>query len=72
MLSGIMSSAVEDQIITANPLSRLGKKLRLTARTTGQRVKALDAEQLARFLAASRDRTPEHFPAFATMAWAGL
>lgn len=71
-LMAIMSSAVEDQIITANPLARLGKKLRLTARRKGQKVKALDAEQTGRFLAAARAVEPRHYPMFATMAWAGL
>lgn len=72
VLMAVMSSAVEDQIITANPLSRLGKKLRLTVKRKGQLVKALDAGQLRRFLTAARDRAPEHYPAFAVMGWAGL
>jgi integrase len=68
----VMSSAVEDQIITANPLSRLGKKLRLTVKKKGQRVKALDADQLGRFLASARDHEPEHYPILAVMSWGGL
>jgi integrase len=60
------------QLIRANPLQKLGKKLGLGLRGKKDRgeIKALDPVQLARFLAAVLMTAPELFPIFAVMAWA--
>lgn len=71
-LNAVMAEAVEDQLITASPLQRLGKALGLRIEDDGSETKAMDRDQLARFLEVARDRAPDLFPAFATMAWAGL
>jgi integrase len=71
-MNAILGSAVEDGIIAANPLQKLGKRLNLGTRRDLTRPKALDAAQLSAFMAAAREQTPDLYPAFGLMAWAGL
>jgi integrase len=72
-LSGILSEAVEDRLIVANPVRGLWKKLNKGAKTnTAAKVKALDSEQARRFLAAAQGHAPEHHAYFCTLIWAGL
>ena len=77
VLSGILSSAVEDGIIKANPVRGLWKSVGKagkaeTSTTRTEEILAFDAEEAARFLRVAQAETPEHFPAFATMMLAGL
>jgi len=71
-MNAIMGTAVEDGVILASPLQKLGKKLNLGTRRDKTKPKALDADQLSAFMATARSETPDLFPAFATMAYAGL
>jgi integrase len=76
ILSGTLSSAVEDGIIKTNPVRGLWKSTGKAGKAEGARrteeILAFDAEEAGRFLAVARTETPEHFPAFATMMLAGL
>lgn len=73
-LSGILSAAVEDGIIKANPVRGLWKTLGKRKAGTAEEVLVLafDVEEAGRFLRASQKVTPEHHPQFATMMFAGL
>jgi integrase len=73
-VSALMREAVEDQLIVSNPLRGMGKAMNLGKRRRGQRgeIKALTQPQVVRFLTAAREKAPDLFPAFATMALAGL
>lgn len=77
VLSGLLSSAVEDGIIKANPIRGLWKALGKAGKAQGSKksaveVPAFDADQAGRFLAAAEQHAPEHYPALATMMLAGL
>lgn len=67
-LSAIFSAALEDDLVTANPCTSLGKALKLKKKTTGAR-KALDPAQLSAFLGAAEGVYRVYF---ATLALAGL
>lgn len=71
-LSGVMAQAVEDGLIVANPLQKMGRRLNLGTKRDASKCKALDGAQLRTFLDDARTREPEVFPAFAVMAFAGL
>jgi integrase len=71
-MNAIMGSAVEDGVIAANPLQRLGKKLNLGTRRDRLKPKALDAEQLAAFMTAAHSETPDLYPTFMLLGLAGL
>ena len=71
-LNAVLGEAVEDQLIAANPLRALGKKLGLRVHEKTGSVKAFDREQLAHFLREAEVTTPEEYPIFAVMAQAGL
>jgi integrase len=73
-LSGVMSSAVEDQLLAANPLRGLWGATFKRKRRAAERedIKALTAEQAGALLAVIRRDVPEHFPAIVLMLWAGL
>jgi hypothetical protein len=73
----MLSAAVEDGLILANPAFGVGRKMQL-----GRAVRVSDAEdgevkpftsyeELARFLETARVKDPTYYPAFVTMALAG-
>jgi integrase len=71
-MNAILSAAVEDGILLASPLQMLGKKLNLGTKKDRSKPKALDAPELARFMAVARETTPDVYPAFAAMSGGGL
>jgi len=73
-LRGMLNAAVDDGVILANPAARLGRQLRLTRSTTTRQenIKALDRNQVARFLAGVLKGDPGFYPTFLAMARAGL
>lgn len=71
-MNAVLASAVEDGILLANPLQKLGKRLSVGTKRDTAKPKAFDGGQLARFMAAAREKTPDLYPAFAVMASAGL
>jgi integrase len=60
VLSLVLESVVEDQLIVVNPVARLGKKLKLGTRHRGrsERIKSLTRAERDRFLAAAREHDP--------------
>ncbi len=73
-LRAMLSAAVEDGVIIFNPAAGLGKRLRLTtsARDRDQDIKAMDADQLGRFLEAAQQHEPRRYPLFYLLAHTGL
>jgi integrase len=72
-LSAVLSEAVEDRLIVANPIHGLWKRLsKGKAEKAGIKVKAFDSEQARRFLTSARDHEPAHYPYFCTLMWSGL
>ena len=72
-LSAILSEAVEDRLIKANPLQGLWKRLNKSAKKVERvKVKAFDREQARLFLAGAQRHAPEHYAYFCTLMWAGL
>jgi integrase len=74
VLSGVLSWAVEDQLISANPVRGLWGTLfkRKVAAAERSKIKALTPEQARALLEALQRTDPEHLPAIALMLWAGL
>ena len=60
-LSGILSSAIEDEIITSNPAARLGKYIK---RNQKPEVDVLTKEETAKLLEAVRTHRPHYYPLF--------
>ena len=73
-LSGILSEAVEDRLIAANPIRGLWKTLSRGAKKTAEqtKAKALDARQAAAFLTAAEKHALNHYPYFCTLMLSGL
>jgi integrase len=73
-LRALLNAAVDDGVIMANPAARLGKALRLarSKATRQEQIKAMDGEQLSRFLGATLEKAPQLYPLFVTLARAGL
>jgi integrase len=73
-LSAVLTEAVEDRLITSNPIRGLWRTLSKgkSAKAGAVKVKALDAEQAARLLATAKATAPEHYPYLATLILAGL
>jgi integrase len=75
-LSALLGLAVDDGIILSNPALGSGRKHRTKAAraqaTATVKVKALDAEQAARFLTAARELEPDVYPAFMLETHGGL
>lgn len=61
-MNAILGSAVEDGLITANPLQKLGQKLNLGTKKDKTKPKALDAVQLGQFLTTARMEAPDLYP----------
>jgi integrase len=70
----MLNAALDDGIILSNPADKLGKVLRLgRSRVARQeQIKALDRDQLGRFLEATLDAVPRLHPLFLTLARTGL
>jgi integrase len=71
-MNAVLGNAVEDGLIAANPLQKLGKKLNLSTRRDRTKPKALDAVELARFTRTARETATDLYPAFVLMAGGGL
>jgi len=71
-MNAVLGSAVEDGILLANPLQKLGKRLALGTKRDTAKPKALNAAELALFMAVARVKTPDLYPGFAVMGCAGL
>jgi integrase len=73
-LRRMLSVAVRDGLLLANPASKLGKEFSLvpSSRQRQEAVKAMTGEQLATFLHATNKEWPAYVPLFATLACAGL
>jgi len=70
----MLSSAIDDGVIEANPAARLGRTLRLTPSkaTHQEEIKAMTRDQLIAFLAKARIAEPKWFPLFLLLARTGL
>lgn len=70
----MLTSAVDDGVLLANPASRLGRTLRLvpSKATRQEEIKAMTAEQLSDFLETSRQREPRWYPLLLLLARTGL
>lgn len=66
----VLSSAVEDTIIPANPAIRLGQFVK--AEKPEQKAKAMAPEEVEQFLCAAREHCTEYFPLFLIALRAGL
>ena len=72
-LRNMLTGAVDDGILLANLAERLGRFLRPSASPDqAEKVKAMDAKQLAGFLAKAEEIEPVHAPLFLLMATTGL
>lgn len=73
-LRAMLSAAVDDGVLLANPASRLGRTLRLVpAKATRQEdIKAMTREQLATFLGVATVDEPRTYPLLLLLARTGL
>jgi integrase len=73
-LRAMLNAALDDGVIYSNPAERLGRSLRLSsaAKHREEEIKAMDAEQLARFLAAAQEGDAGYYALFFTMARTGV
>jgi len=62
VISGVFSYACEEELITINPASRLGKFIKKKDKKTNG--KFLTNEQVARFLKVSHESFPDYYPLF--------
>jgi len=70
VMRSIMEQAVDDGLIQANPATEL--RLPLNRDDEEQVIKAMDLQQLERFMSVARMTSPEKYATFAVMAYAGL
>ena len=69
----LLNAAVDDDLILKNPADRLGRELRLSSSAQEQEVvRALDRDQLTRFLETAKEVEPRYHGLFHTMARTGL
>jgi integrase len=70
----MLSAAVEDSVVPANPAAGVLRSMHLkrSLRASQERVRAMNAEQLERFLAASETRTPALHSLFFLLSRTGL
>jgi integrase len=74
-VSAVLSEAVEDWLIPANPVSGLWRTLskgKHARSDKGKKVRALDAAQAGAFRRAARETEPRTFPYLMTLMLAGL
>jgi integrase len=74
VLSALFESAIEDDLLVANPVHRLRKKLRLTAskEAVADAVRAMTQDELDRGLTAARADSPQLFGLYVVLARCGL
>src|SRR5207248_1154065 len=74
VIRAMLSAAVDDGLLLANPAAKHGKKLRLVKSKEERReeIKAMSRHQLEAFLAAAHDKTPRYYPFFLTLARSGM
>jgi integrase len=73
-LRAMLNAAVEDEVIRANPAANLGRVMRL-ARSPAERrerIRALDADQLSRFLGSTAEKVSHLYPLFFLLSRTGL
>ncbi len=71
-LRSLLSAALDDELISANPVARLGKLLRRpSASESTDEVRAFDADQLQRFLTTAREHS-QLYPLYLVGANTGL
>jgi integrase len=70
-LSSVLSQAVEDGHLSANPAFRLGRYYR-KANHPKPRIQPLTPEEVQRFLAVARQQTPREYPLFLCAVRKGL
>ncbi len=73
VLRGLLTAAVDDGLILANPADRVGRQLRLGQRSSARQdeIKAMTYEQLDRFLATTGRVAPRYAPLFLFYARTG-
>lgn len=74
VLRAVLAAAVDDEMIAANPATRLGRQLRLsrTTKARQEEIKALTRQQLTQFLDTAARVDREHYPLWLTFAHTGL
>jgi integrase len=74
VLRRLLSVAVRDGLLLANPPAKLGNEFRLvpSARQRQDQIKAFDETQLQAFMSATRRVSPAYVPLFAMLAGGGL
>jgi integrase len=73
-LRTLFHDAIDEEIITSNPASRMGRRFKLVTppRVQGEQIKAFTREQLACFLATAAETEPHYYPFLLTMARTGI
>lgn len=75
-LRAMLSAAVDDEVLVANPIAKLGRALGLTPskadRQQAVRTKAMTRAQLATFLATAQTRERRWYPLLLTLARTGM
>jgi integrase len=70
VLHVIFEEALDDRLLRANPISRLGRKLKLATKSE-EKHKAFTAPELTKFLETIDAYFPESSALFSTLAWTG-
>ena len=70
-LSGIFTTAIDDELVASNPVAGMSKKLNLS-RNAKEEVKSLSAAEANAFIAAAREHAGRFFGALAIGLYAGL
>ena len=63
-LSGMLSQAVEDGVVSANPASKLDKILKSKDQNLNNEINPYTASELETYLDAIHDKQPEYYPLF--------
>jgi integrase len=71
VISGVMTMAMEDELIKANPTQGILKRLKISRKREIE-IEPLTPEEVALFLQACKEIYPEHFPIFLTAFRTGL
>lgn len=71
VISGVMTMALEDELIKANPTQGILKRLKIS-RKRAIEIEPLTSEEVALFLQTCKEFYPEHFPIFLTAFRTGL
>ncbi|MCZ6873087.1 MAG: tyrosine-type recombinase/integrase [bacterium] len=71
-LHTIFSHAVEEELVDANPATRLGKYLPIKQFNSEQKINSFTSEELAHYLATMRTNYPQHYVYFLCLARTGM